>query len=511
MAVSDKTKKAYTDTWTDKGTGNVVNYATEGDKTNAWNNTQYANLQGGAGALSADKAKTDANGNTYYEVVTNKGTKQYAAYDNTGALHVVNAARGVDSLSNVNNYYNNNQGSATYSLNGVDYGVAPKQEEQVQTGMSRNDAYGGYSGLMNSADNRYRSDMRQGTDIAEAQAKRDYDNAANDLYKLYRTQQVKLPETLSARGMTGGSTETANLGLMNTYATNLSRSEQNRLKVNAQLEQDYWNKVANNSMTVADKIADAYLGLAKDQISRDEYVSDRANERAYNASQLADERAYNKSMYDYQTGVELANQKDLMQFENQLASQASTAAQQAYAANKSDAMSRAAKNTKNGKTGYAVFDPVSGAWDYTTSNTYAQTILNNGGYVIKYQNGRQSSDAMYTFDQRMDLASLNGSKGGSGGKSRSSSSKGSGKGSGSGLDVNDLQLTPTDDAGKETKDKGDTEKSRAELERLGRYFATLGSVDTKTAEARKNAALESVGNNNNLTEKEKLWIINQFA
>lgn len=431
---------AYGTDWTEKGTGNTVKYGTEAERNNAWNATQYANLQGGADALK--DAKTDANGNTYYEVTTNKGTKQYATYDNAGNLHVVNAKRGVESLANVNAHYNNNP-NAIYSLGGVDYAVSG---DKIEEGMDRNDVYNGYSSRMNDADDRYRTDMRSGTDIAEEQAKRDYDNAANDLYKLYRTNQNKLDETLSARGVTGGTSETANLGLMNNYASNLSASEQNRLKVNAQLEQDYYNKVASNSMNVANQIADAYLNLAREQVSRDEYVADRDNERAYNKTMLDDERRYNEQRYDYERNAELTDQKDYARFTAELTKEANAEERDYIQKTQTDAVNKAVKNTKGGKYGYLVYDPAGGYWTYSSSKSYAQACTDNGGMAIQYHDGK-AKGGLRSFDQTMDLAKLSGSKGGSGGTggggTGSQRRTGNPSGGGQDLNVDDLKLDDT--------------------------------------------------------------------
>lgn len=134
-----------------------------------------------------------------------------------------------------------------------------------------------------------------------------YDNTARNYYQLYKTQQAKLPENMSLAGVTGGASESAQLNLLNTYANNLYNNESGRNTQLANVEQDYNDKVASNSISAANSIADAYLQLAQQKIAYDREDAQIAAE----AQKTAEEEAAAKQLETYNANVRARMLKQL--------------------------------------------------------------------------------------------------------------------------------------------------------------------------------------------------------
>ena len=94
-----------------------------------------------------------------------------------------------------------------------------------------------------------------------------YNLSARDYYQLYKTQQAKLPENLSKAGVTGGASESAQLKLMNNYSENLYKNEAARNNQLAGVNQNYNDKIAQNSINAANQMANAYLQMAQQQLA----------------------------------------------------------------------------------------------------------------------------------------------------------------------------------------------------------------------------------------------------
>lgn len=92
---------------------------------------------------------------------------------------------------------------------------------------------------------------------------RQYDNNAKNYYKQYRINEAALPEKLSRLGVTGGASETAQLRLMNGYSGNLYDNETARANALNNGNMEYDRLLANNSVNVANQLADVYLNLAQ--------------------------------------------------------------------------------------------------------------------------------------------------------------------------------------------------------------------------------------------------------
>ena len=108
---------------------------------------------------------------------------------------------------------------------------------------------------------------QQAQQASAGQINNAYDMSARDYYQLYKTQQAKLPENLSKAGVTGGASESAQLKLMNNYSENLYKNEAARNNQLAGVNQNYNDKIAQNSINAANQMANAYLQMAQQQLA----------------------------------------------------------------------------------------------------------------------------------------------------------------------------------------------------------------------------------------------------
>ena len=115
-----------------------------------------------------------------------------------------------------------------------------------------------------------------------------YDNSAREYYRLYKTQQKQLPETLSRLGVTGGASESSQLKLLNSYSDNLYKNESARNNQLAGVNADYNNQIAENSINAANTMANSYLQLAQQQLAykrQDEQAEKEAKAEAQAAAE----------------------------------------------------------------------------------------------------------------------------------------------------------------------------------------------------------------------------------
>lgn len=141
--------------------------------------------------------------------------------------------------------------------------------------------------------------LQNANDASKTAINAAYDDTARKYYQLYKTQNAKLPENLSLAGVTGGASESAQLNLLNTYANNLYNNESGRNAQLANVDQDYNDKVASNSISAANSIADAYLQLAQQKIAYDREDAQLAAE----AQKTAEEQAAAQKLEAYNANV----------------------------------------------------------------------------------------------------------------------------------------------------------------------------------------------------------------
>lgn len=92
---------------------------------------------------------------------------------------------------------------------------------------------------------------------------RQYNDNANAYYQMYKQNQNKLPENLSRLGINGGASETAALGLLNNYASNLYNNESARANALNEGNMKYNQMIADNSVQLSKQLADMYYNLGK--------------------------------------------------------------------------------------------------------------------------------------------------------------------------------------------------------------------------------------------------------
>jgi hypothetical protein len=135
---------------------------------------------------------------------------------------------------------------------------------------------------------------------AQNDANTNYDNIARQAYILKRQQEQALPQQLSALGVSGGGSETANLRLQTNYQNNLNSNEQAR----QQAMKEYALE-ALAAQTAANSDIAGY------------YADAKQNAMGAVQSQQAQQNAYNQWLAEYQQGLkEYQNAIIQQQYEN---------------------------------------------------------------------------------------------------------------------------------------------------------------------------------------------------
>lgn len=130
--------------------------------------------------------------------------------------------------------------------------------------------------------------LQNANKLNQEQINSNYDNSAREYYRLYKTQQKQLPETLSRLGVTGGASESSQLKLLNSYSDNLYKNQSARNNQLAGVNADYNNQIAENSINAANTMANSYLQLAQQQLSykrQDEQAEKEAKAEAQAAAE----------------------------------------------------------------------------------------------------------------------------------------------------------------------------------------------------------------------------------
>ena len=130
--------------------------------------------------------------------------------------------------------------------------------------------------------------LQNANKLNQEQINSNYDNSAREYYRLYKTQQKQLPETLSRLGVTGGASESSQLKLLNSYSDNLYKNESARNNQLAGVNADYNNQIAENSINAANTMANSYLQLAQQQLAykrQDEQAEEEAKAEAQAAAE----------------------------------------------------------------------------------------------------------------------------------------------------------------------------------------------------------------------------------
>ena len=98
------------------------------------------------------------------------------------------------------------------------------------------------------AEKQYNSNVAQARQVYDQdvnKANKQYDTAARQSFVNYRQNQAALPEQLSALGLTGGQSESANVALQTAYAGNLATNDAARQSALTDLGNTYQNSLGN--------------------------------------------------------------------------------------------------------------------------------------------------------------------------------------------------------------------------------------------------------------------------
>lgn len=142
------------------------------------------------------------------------------------------------------------------------------------------------AGLYNNAqqilqDNGAVNAYNQARDNGIQQANRQYNDNARSYYQMYKQNQSRLGDNLSRLGINGGASETASLGLLNNYSSNIYNNSQAKANAVNDINMRYDQLIAQNSADVAGQLANMYYNLGngllteRRQNERDDFVREQ--------------------------------------------------------------------------------------------------------------------------------------------------------------------------------------------------------------------------------------------
>ena len=111
---------------------------------------------------------------------------------------------------------------------------------------------------------RARMSQNEANDITQSNA--GYDNTARQNYINYMQAQKRLPSELNALGINGGASESSLLRLGTNYGSNVASNESARNAALAGIRQQYMDKLASYDEEWNNKLANAYLTAAENQL-----------------------------------------------------------------------------------------------------------------------------------------------------------------------------------------------------------------------------------------------------
>lgn len=286
---------------TNKSTKTTTKGFTEtvADNSTTKNVTDYSEWNANILAKQAEKAA--------------EGKQRFVAYDANGAAHIATtlerAQEIADSYTNgTNTVYN----LKTSDGSGITYNVTPitqadvdnaytkgTEEAKAYTDQAIQNALASYEATYQTQTADTAAALQAAQAASKQQINTNYNDSARNYYQLYKTQQAQLPENLSRLGVTGGASESAQLNLLNSYANNLYKNESGRNVQLAGVDQDYNDKVAENSINAANSMASAYLQMAQQQLQYQREDEEKAAEEQAAAEETAAAQAletYNKKV-----------------------------------------------------------------------------------------------------------------------------------------------------------------------------------------------------------------------
>lgn len=128
------------------------------------------------------------------------------------------------------------------------------------------DMYNEYARQQQGIRDAYRAQITADRDAALNASNAEYDNSARQNYVNYMQAQKRLPSELNALGINGGASESSLLRLGTNYGTNVASNESARNAALAGIRQQYMDKLASYDEEWNNKLANAYLTAAENQL-----------------------------------------------------------------------------------------------------------------------------------------------------------------------------------------------------------------------------------------------------
>lgn len=128
------------------------------------------------------------------------------------------------------------------------------------------DMYNEYARQQQGIRDAYRAQITADRDAALNASNAEYDNSARQNYVNYMQAQKRLPSELNALGINGGASESSLLRLGTNYGSNVASNETARNAALAGIRQQYMDKLASYDEEWNNKLANAYLTAAENQL-----------------------------------------------------------------------------------------------------------------------------------------------------------------------------------------------------------------------------------------------------
>ena len=128
------------------------------------------------------------------------------------------------------------------------------------------DMYNEYARQQQGIRDAYRAQITADRDAALNASNAEYDNSARQNYINYMQAQKRLPSELNALGINGGASESSLLRLGTNYGSNVASNESARNAALAGIRQQYMDKLASYDEEWNNKLANAYLTAAENQL-----------------------------------------------------------------------------------------------------------------------------------------------------------------------------------------------------------------------------------------------------
>lgn len=205
-----------------------------------------------------------------------------------------------------------------------------------------------------------------------------FDASAKQYYSTYMQNQKKLAEQLSQMGATGGVSETANMGVLNNYSSNLATNEGQRNQQLGQNQLNYAQQVADNSRALAQQLSQ----LASQRQSEQTNYWNNATQQSYTRSNMIKQAKIDRETYKKNLAAESKQkEKDTIREEKRIDKANSKALKDLRAKIKKGTKVDKATGKKIKPT-YYIYYTASGKLKSTKSKSIA--LANNG---IKYGSG----------------------------------------------------------------------------------------------------------------------------